>query len=144
MVGTYVARRASRRPRGAAAVEFALVLPILVVLLFGIISYGLMLSFRQSVSQAASEGVRAAAVAPTSANRQAIAYSAVEKVMGGSCNSGYLHCTTSTPASCSTCMAVTVTYDYGADPSKVKLLFGFALPDTLSYTATSQINQVSP
>ena len=56
--------RVRRDARGAAAVEFALVLPILVLLVFGIISYGYMLSFRQGISQAAAEGARAAAVTP--------------------------------------------------------------------------------
>jgi Flp pilus assembly protein TadG len=61
-------RRASGRPsrdRGAAMVEFALILPIFVALVFGIISYGYMLSYRQAVSQAASEGARAAAIVPS-------------------------------------------------------------------------------
>jgi Flp pilus assembly protein TadG len=63
-------RLASRRPcdreRGAAAVEFAIIVPFLCFLLFAIISYGYMLSFRQALSQAAAEGARAAAVAPAS------------------------------------------------------------------------------
>ena len=50
-------RRADARgERGAVAVEFALVLPLVLVLLFGIIGYGFMLSFRQGISQAAAEG----------------------------------------------------------------------------------------
>lgn len=53
-----------RRERGAAAVEFAILVPVLCLLLFGIIAYGMMLSFRQNLSQAAAEGARAAAVAP--------------------------------------------------------------------------------
>ena len=52
----------SRDDRGAAALEFALILPILVVLVFGVIAFGYMLSFRQAMSQAAAEGGRAAAV----------------------------------------------------------------------------------
>ncbi len=51
--------RPARRERGAAAVEFALVVPLLLTLVFGIISYGYLLSFRQSLSQAAAEGARA-------------------------------------------------------------------------------------
>ena len=57
-------RRTGREDRGAAAIEFALILPILVVLVFGIIAFGYMLSFRQAMSQAAAEGGRAAAVRP--------------------------------------------------------------------------------
>jgi Flp pilus assembly protein TadG len=52
-------RRTARRRtvRGAAAVEFALVLPILLVLVFGIINYGLY--FNDSIN--ARQGVREAA-----------------------------------------------------------------------------------
>jgi Flp pilus assembly protein TadG len=58
--------RASRHRAegGAAAVEFALVAPLLLLLVFGVISYGYMLSFRQALSQGAAEGARAAAVSP--------------------------------------------------------------------------------
>ena len=55
-------RRVARQDRGAAAVEFALVVPFLLLLVFATISFGMMLSFRQTLSQAATEGARAAAV----------------------------------------------------------------------------------
>src|SRR6478672_11218012 len=48
--------------RGAAAVEFALVLPVLVALVFGIIQYGIYFWARQSAVAAAREGVRRASV----------------------------------------------------------------------------------
>ena len=51
-----------RRDRGAAAVEFALVLPVLVVIVFGIIDFGRMLNAKIVLTQAAREGARAAAV----------------------------------------------------------------------------------
>jgi Flp pilus assembly protein TadG len=57
--------RMSRRVRthkGAATVEFALVASLLMTLVIGLIGYGIMLSFRQAISQAAAEGARAAAV----------------------------------------------------------------------------------
>lgn len=130
---------ASDRDRGAAAVEFALVVPLLLVLVCGIISYGFMLSFRQSVSQAAAEGARAAAVASSTANRQQVAFAAVANVMGVTCGSAYLTCTMTTPASCSTCVSVTVTYAYKADPSKLKFPgVSVVLPTTLTYTSTVQ------
>ena len=50
-----------RRDDGATAVEFALVVPILLLLVFGIIEYGLWfsdsLSTRQGVREAARQGV---------------------------------------------------------------------------------------
>jgi len=56
---------AGSHDRGAAAVEFAIIVPLLLFLLFAIIGYGYMLSFRQGLSQAAAEAARAAAVAPS-------------------------------------------------------------------------------
>jgi Flp pilus assembly protein TadG len=55
-------RRRERGQGGAAAVEFALVAPLVLLLLFGIIGYGFMLTFRQALSQGAAEGARSAAV----------------------------------------------------------------------------------
>ena len=57
-----MARREERGDRGAAAVEFALISPMLLLLVFGIVTYGYMLSFRQAIGQGAAEGARAAAV----------------------------------------------------------------------------------
>ena len=48
--------------RGTALVEFSISAALLLVLLFGIASYGYMLSFKQGLTQAAAEGARAAAV----------------------------------------------------------------------------------
>lgn len=132
--------RAPGRERGAAAVEFALVVPLLITLLFGIISFGFMLSFRQSISQAAAEGARAAVVAPAGADRETIATDAIEDAMGVACGSAYLTCSFPPVAGCSSCLAVEVSYDYAGDPSKPELVFGFALPDTLSYTATATVS----
>src|SRR3954453_8008586 len=53
-------RRRSRREEGAALVEFALILPILVLLLFGLIDFGFIyndfLSLRQGVRDGARQG----------------------------------------------------------------------------------------
>lgn len=131
--------RCRRAETGAAAVEFALVVPLFLLIVFGIIDYGYMLSFRQSISQAAAEGVRAAAVAPTTSNRQAIAYSAVSDVMGDACNSAYLVCSVTQAGGL---LSVTVTSRYGADPRRLKLLgLGMVLPQQLSYTATAEASQ---
>lgn len=80
-------RRGSRRRTddGAAIIEFALVLPILMLLIFGVISFGYMLSFRQAMSQGAAEAARAAAIVPASATeemREAAAIGAVNDALG--------------------------------------------------------------
>jgi Flp pilus assembly protein TadG len=50
------------RDRGAAAVEFALIVPALVVLIFGSIEFGLAVQARTMVGNAAREGVRVASL----------------------------------------------------------------------------------
>lgn len=69
--------RRTAQDQGSAAVEFALVLPVLMLILFGIIDLGRMLNARITLSQAAHEGARAAAIAGDDA-----ALEAVTKVMG--------------------------------------------------------------
>ena len=54
--------RATRTERGAAAVEFALVMPILFLLVFGIIQYGLFFYSMQSGTSAVGEAVRRVSV----------------------------------------------------------------------------------
>ena len=138
-------RRIARTRRsdedGAAAVEFALIMVPLLLIVFGIISYGFLLSFRQSVSQAAAEGARAAAVAPPTADRQAIARRAIADVLGAECGSAYVTCTFPPQTCAPDCIGVTVTYAYTDDPSKpVFPGSGVAIPDDLSYTAVSRIS----
>ena len=58
-------RRPRSRGRGQSLVEFALVLPLLLVLLFGIIEFGLVFKDVLAINQAAREGARAAAVGST-------------------------------------------------------------------------------
>ncbi len=48
---------------GGAAVEFALILPLLIVLLFGIVEFGLLLYNKQIITNASREGARAGVVA---------------------------------------------------------------------------------
>lgn len=51
--------------RGAAAVEFALLLPVLLTLLFGIIEFGMIMYGREVVTNASREGARAGIVLVT-------------------------------------------------------------------------------
>jgi len=64
--------------RGAAAVEFALVVPILLLLVFGIIDFGRMLNAQLQVSEASREGARAAStITGTAAQRSSAAQNRV-------------------------------------------------------------------
>jgi len=55
------------RRRGTTTVELAMVAPLLIFLLFGIIEFGLMVKDLVGINQAAREGVRAAVVGATPA-----------------------------------------------------------------------------
>lgn len=63
--------------RGAAAVEFALLLPVLIILLFGMIEFGIALSRQQVLATASREGarlgIRQSVPRPTAADIQALA-----------------------------------------------------------------------
>lgn len=48
--------------KGAAAVEFAIILPILIMLLFGIIEFGILLYDKAMITNASREGARAGIV----------------------------------------------------------------------------------
>lgn len=55
-------RQGRRDERGAAAVEFAIVLPVLLLLVFGIIEFGLLFNRFITITHAAREGVRVTAL----------------------------------------------------------------------------------
>lgn len=136
--------RTRRSEDGAAAVEFALVLIPLCLILFGIISYGYMLSVRQALTQAAAEGARAAAVAQGGDDAAtAAARSAVERSMDGfglDCGSAGMTCTASPPATCGDAQCVTVTVSYQYDDNEPLQIPMIPMPKTLSFTSTAEVN----
>lgn len=134
--------------RGAALVEFAIASTVLLVLLFGIISYGYILSFKQGLTQAAAEGARAGAVGtPTEA------VAAVTRAVGAynrTCNTGGLTCQGNAPGewppvpyTCGThqCITIQVSYDWKNYPLMPKFPgLGLLLPDTLRSISVSQVS----
>ncbi len=154
-------RRPEQRERGAAAVEFALVAPLILFLLFAVIGYGYMLSFRQAISQAAAEGARAAAVAPaalTDAEVKTRAITAINDALGSydvTCTSAGLlmrgtstagTCVVSAPQTCTTstvgakCVKVTLDYTYSDDSLLPSPGLGILLPDHLNYSTEAQVS----
>ena len=145
----------SRDERGTALVEFTFVALILFALLFGIISYSYMMSFRQAMTQAAAEAARAGALASpndTDAERQGLARDAVDQALSGyesggaplACGQAGLQCIFDDPAECpppsAEVMCITVRYPYSSRP----LLPSFpgldlTLPDTLEFTSVVEI-----
>lgn len=148
------ARRA-RGDDGAALVEFALVMVLLFTLVFGIISFGLILSFKQDMTRAAAEGARAGAVAYPSSDAQTKAQLALEDAVrsfggpnwqsNGCSRTGVTACT-AVVAECDNepgvdCVTVTITYDYDAHPlyGEIPLISGF-FPDEISAESVARIN----
>jgi Flp pilus assembly protein TadG len=68
--------------RGAAAVEFALCLPLLLLLVFGIIDFGRALNAQLTLTQAAREGVRLAALGYSNGAVAARAQAAAPELSG--------------------------------------------------------------
>lgn len=73
----------ARGERGAAIVEMALVLPLLLALLMGILVYGQYFMLAHSVQQAANDGARAAIVGLDAADRRSIAVRAAGRSLQG-------------------------------------------------------------
>jgi len=138
-----------RDQRGAAAVETALCICFIVLpLTFATIAYAYMFSFRQALSQAASEGARAAVAAPA-ASVTSTAQTAIANALstyGMTCGTKNLSCTVSAPTTTGcpsphTCVTVTVNYPYRAHsllPTVPGL--GFTLPSNLSFTSVVQVS----
>lgn len=57
--------RGAREERGAAAVEFAIVLPLLILLVFGIVQFSIAYNRQQGLHAAAREGARVASLPQT-------------------------------------------------------------------------------
>jgi Flp pilus assembly protein TadG len=62
-----------RRDDGASAIEFALVLPIFLTLVFGVVVYGAYFASLSAVNQIAAEAARATITGLTDAERQSLA-----------------------------------------------------------------------
>jgi len=73
----------AREERGAAIVEMALVLPLFLALLMGVLVYGQYFMLAHSVQQSANDGARAAIVGLDAADRRAVATRAVDRSLHG-------------------------------------------------------------
>jgi len=140
------------RERGATAVEFALVFPLFFLILYAIVTFGLIFAVQQGLTLAATEGARSALNYVYEANGsgpQALTDRAsAAKATAVGLTSWLTNVQIPTPVSgtCSYdptmyCVTVTVTYPYQAHPLVPSLpLLGLVTPTQLTGTATVQIN----
>jgi Flp pilus assembly protein TadG len=152
--------RREDRDRGAVIVEFALIFPIFIALVFGIISYSVMLNYRQGLSQAASESARAAAIVPSGmavSEKLTRATNALNDALGANgvtCASGVLKRNGATVGTCVInprtacpsdatrfCSIVTLDHAYRANPIIGSFPgLGITLPEHITYQAVVEVN----
>jgi len=96
--------RKGSEQRGAAAVEFAIVLPLLMTMLFGIIEMGFVFNRWITVTHASREGVRRMSVGDPAAT-------AAAKAVGYANLNPAASCSGSTPSPNMTQMVCSATYD---------------------------------
>jgi Flp pilus assembly protein TadG len=114
-----VRRDDAPRARAAAVVEFAVVLPVLLTILFGIIEYGWVFMVRQTLQHAAREGCRLA-VLQTSVEPYANVVNTIDQTMQAASLSGYtINMTHATVANPVETVQISIPYD------QVSLVGGF-------------------
>ena len=115
-----------RSQKGAAMVEFAIVLPLLLIMVFGIIEFGLILYDKAMITNASREGARAGIVyVDSSGGGSCLDQEQIGQVVNNYCANHLIsfggdpenptvpdtvavgNCVTGTP------LSVTVTYNYG-------------------------------
>lgn len=131
-------------------VEFAIVVVLLIMLLYGIITYGLILAAQATVTQAAADAARsgltvgaatAVSVAETQAGTDVGWMDKGTCATSGTaitCNAEEEPCPSN---SAETCLAVTVLYNYSSNPLFPELPgMGVITPSTISSTSVIQLN----
>jgi Flp pilus assembly protein TadG len=142
--------------RGAEMVEFAFVVVLLIALLYGIISYGLILAAQSTLTQAAADAARSGIVdSSTSAAVVTAEGEAANDVnwMGKGCYEPGVLGSASSPITCfaqpetcpsnanNSCLEVTVTYNYASSPLFPELPgLGVIMPSSISSTNVLQMS----
>ncbi|WP_412771988.1 TadE/TadG family type IV pilus assembly protein [Nitrobacter sp.] len=104
-------RRFARGSHGASAVEFAMLLPLFLVLVFGIVVFGAYLTMVHSVQQLAAEAARCSVAGLSESERVSLAENYVTANAGSYPLLQPSHLTVSAAISGSDVFIVTVNYD---------------------------------
>ena len=110
-----ILRRLAKERRGAAIIEMAAALPVLVTMFCGIVSYGTLFSLHHAVQQSANEGARAALAGISQPERFDIAERVSRSTLSSSLGARTQDITTTTSDDGQT-LTVTVTYDAARNP----------------------------
>ncbi len=117
-------RKKLRKEEGAAAVEFALIVGLLAMLVFGLIEYGLAFWQVQNLRAAAREGARVAAVRGTDPDIR----SAMEAAAVGSLSGSWTYTPSTTCDDNSDGAEVTITINNASLSGPVQEAFNVSIP----------------
>ena len=139
--------RAGEHPEaGIATLELALTLPLLLLVIWAAISYGLVFTVDHTLSAAAAEGARAAVGTVTEPEAIAAAAAAATDqltALGGHAAHAVVGAPSVTDCAApvgTRCITVTVSYPWGTAPIVPDLL-EVVTPDVLTATSTVQLSQ---
>lgn len=127
------------KERGAAAVEFALLAPVLIMVLLGIMEFGRAYNAQITLSNAAREGVRVMAITNSESTAKAAAKNTASVLSPGLKDERIVFtyqttpATTPAPTSCAANVQVTVTIGYS-----LSTMTGIAGPFAMKGTGTMQ------
>jgi len=140
--------------RGASLVEFALIAPLFILFIYAVAVFGIVLSTKNSITHAATEGARSALSVPdlppdptyAAAKTQAIttARNSLTATLGSHYHPSDVSANVAgcdSPADTHKCITVTIAYPWHSDPI-VPLApgMGLATPDTIRATAVVRLN----
>ena len=136
-------RERLQRQDGVAAVEFAVVSMVFLVILFGILTYGFIFSLDQSLNHAAEEGARAAISSTSSATAMTQAHAAAKQRlnwMGSRIqDSDIVEAVAACPNDATvSCITVTITYPWNTRPIIPKFP-GLPVPTQMQAVAVVQL-----
>ena len=139
----FTSRGSRNLQRGAAALEFAIVLPVLILLLVGVVDFGMVMGAQAQVSNAAREGARAGAL--TGLQPQAVgAVTAAIAGMPGATKAGTQTTVTCTTPAGSACSLTDSTSDTGSMITvKVTYVHTWLSPVILGFSPTITLSGVS-
>lgn len=148
-------RRFLKQSRGSAAIEFALVMPLMFMLLAAVIDWGHYMSTRVSIARATMDGARQGAatiddpntganeIVSAARNRTLAVLTGMGKACGGGCTVVATACATGqgTPAACGSPPLPTIVVDVNYPYSP---FFGFVPTPTNFHETFMMVQQSSP
>ena len=123
----------TRRDRGAVAVETALVMPVLLLVIFGAVDFGRLLNAQISLTQAAREGARWAALGQSGASVRVVTAAPGLSPAPTSVVTG---CPAGAPLSANATVVASYTFSFITPFGAISGLLGGTSPGNLTLTST--------